>query len=406
MCTGAIHALTEPPTEKEYDFLPRFSPDGLTIAFVRGTTFDSRDVYLVPTVGGEPTRATRAHMGVHGLDWMPGAEELILAATTGGSTRSELWRLSLRDQHIVSIPVTAQWCANPTVASHGRGLVYEMATCETKINQILCGEDGETSETTLIASTRWDGQPQLSPDGARIAFASSRSGASELWVCESDGARPVQITELNAAWIRQPCWSPDGRQIAFSANSKGKAEIQLVDIHNRRIQRLTDGAQNDHVRIWSRDGAWIYFASDRSETWQIWRMPASGGVAEQITRNGGMEVAQCLGEERFIIRRSDERQFRTLTLPEPDQTPVLVADLPASIPENWVLQGDKIYWLQRESQGGAIYRYDLLSASTMIAARSELLLGPGLTVSPDGKRMLFGCADRIERDLMLVEGFH
>src|SRR5262249_11918739 len=44
------------------------------------------------------------------------------------------------------------------------------------------------------------------------------------------------------------------------------------------------------VPNWSRDGKWIYFASDRTGRFEIWRVPAEGGTAEQITRDGGYLV--------------------------------------------------------------------------------------------------------------------
>ena len=48
--------------------------------------------------------------------------------------------------------------------------------------------------TRLITSQREDDSPQYSPDGKKIAFASNRSGSMEIWVCASDGSKPLQLT--------------------------------------------------------------------------------------------------------------------------------------------------------------------------------------------------------------------
>ncbi len=40
---------------------------------------------------------------------------------------------------------------------------------------------------------------------------------------------------------------------------------------------------------WSLDGTWIYFASDRTGDYQIWKMPSAGGTPVRITRNGGLD---------------------------------------------------------------------------------------------------------------------
>jgi hypothetical protein len=51
---------------------------------------------------------------------------------------------------------------------------------------------------------------------------------------------------------------------------------------------LTSGFPwNNKVPSWSRDGKWIYFTSDRTGRWEIWRTAAQGGPAEQITTAGG-----------------------------------------------------------------------------------------------------------------------
>src|SRR2546430_16365293 len=42
-----------------------------------------------------------------------------------------------------------------------------------------------------IASSRYDSGARFAPDGNRIAFASDRSGSTEIWTCGGDGANPI-----------------------------------------------------------------------------------------------------------------------------------------------------------------------------------------------------------------------
>ena len=53
-------------------------------------------------------------------------------------------------------------------------------------------------------------------------------------------------------------------------------------------RRLTDDPAEDDNPRWSRDGRWIYFHSNRSGEDQIWKIPAEGGEAVQVTKQGGM----------------------------------------------------------------------------------------------------------------------
>src|SRR5258705_230791 len=52
-------------------------------------------------------------------------------------------------------------------------------------------------------------------------------------------------------------------------------------------RRLTTDNATDTNPSWSRDGRWLYFSSNRTGTFEIWKMPSTGGEARQLTRGGG-----------------------------------------------------------------------------------------------------------------------
>jgi TolB protein len=71
--------------------------------------------------------------------------------------------------------------------------------------------------------------PQISPDGRRVAFTSTRSGAWEIWTSDLDGANAVQLSSLKApTGTGVPHWSPDGRQIVFASDAEGQFDNFLV----------------------------------------------------------------------------------------------------------------------------------------------------------------------------------
>ena len=74
---------------------------------------------------------------------------------------------------------------------------------------------GIASLSPLIASTRLDTNPQYSRDGKHIAYQSERSGAAEIWICNSDGSASRQLTRLNSKVSGYPRWSPDGSISCF-----------------------------------------------------------------------------------------------------------------------------------------------------------------------------------------------
>jgi Tol biopolymer transport system component len=110
-----------------------------------------------------------------------------------------------------------------------------------------------------------DRDPTWSPDGTRIAFASTRDGNLELYVMHADGTGVTRITN-DAAADGSPAWSPDGSTIAFvssrDSSRSGGRDLYRVRPDGTRLERLTVGASvTTDVAAWSPDGSRVAFHS-------------------------------------------------------------------------------------------------------------------------------------------------
>ena len=72
-----------------------------------------------------------------------------------------------------------------------------------------------------------------------------------------------------------------------------------MDADGGAPRRVTTEPSEDVVPSWSRDGRWIYFASNRSGRWEVWKVPADGGQAVQLTKNGGFAAFES-HDRRFV----------------------------------------------------------------------------------------------------------
>jgi Tol biopolymer transport system component len=108
---------------------------------------------------------------------------------------------------------------------------------------------------------------------------------------QSVSAKGLTIEDMLAMQrVADPQVSPDGKQIAFSvretdmAANKGRYDIWLIGSDGSNARRLTSNAENDTDPRWSADGKYVYFASTRSGSAQVWRIAVAGGEAEQVTK--------------------------------------------------------------------------------------------------------------------------
>jgi len=73
------------------------------------------------------------------------------------------------------------------------------------------------------------------------------------------------------------------------------------------VRRVTTGDSDDVVPSWSRDGRWVYFVSNRSGENQVWKVPAEGGEAVQVTRKEGSQPLSPSTAGTFTMLRAGMR---------------------------------------------------------------------------------------------------
>jgi DNA-binding winged helix-turn-helix (wHTH) protein len=134
--------------------------------------------------------------------------------------------------------------------------------------------------------------PQPSPDGKKLVFTAGRMDSMEVWISNADGSSPTQLTSMGRTGT--PRWSPDSRWIAFDSDGRfGRSGIYVVSANGGPVRAVMADESNNSVPSWSRDGKYIYFASNRGQGWgpdQLWKVPADGGQPIQVTRHGGFSA--------------------------------------------------------------------------------------------------------------------
>ncbi|HVT57912.1 MAG TPA: protein kinase [Thermoanaerobaculia bacterium] len=139
----------------------------------------------------------------------------------------------------------------------------------------IMGATGE-SVRRLTAS---GGNPAWSPDGSEIVYAdasvsgpSTRPTQSKLWRVRVSGGEPHILAAADAV---QPSWSPHGQRIAYwsvTSSSAQRTIFTIPAIGGKQVPVTNDSHLNWNP-VWSPEGRYLYFASDRSGTMNLWRVP-------------------------------------------------------------------------------------------------------------------------------------
>ena len=398
--------LTNPPSYVEGDLAPAFSPDGKTVAFTRSFSDRVQDVYTVPTSGGEPRRLTHDRAAVTGLDWTTDGSSIVFASNRDGI--SKLWRIPAAGGVPAWIATTGSGeLHQPSIARTGGRMTLTERSFNTNIWYLrrVPGYD-RLSAQRLISSTRWDSNPDISPDGQRLAFVSRRSGAFEVWTSRSDGTEPARVTEVEGSFASTPRWSPDGQRLAFVSQEDESASLYVVDAAGGTPRRVTTGEASDAAPSWSRSGDSLYFASNRTGKWQVWKTPASGGgLARQVTRHGGFAAREGPdGRFLYYVKHSTPGIWRQ-PLGGGDET--LVTDqLEPYDWGNWDVTTRGLYFVRRAAPRPLLTFYNPdTGRSLRVAYLDDLPRHPGLAVAPDASWFLYSRVDRSESDIMVVERF-
>ncbi len=228
---------------------PAWSPHGHRIAFwglPRGT--GQRDLWTVAADGSDPVRITDDTDLDWSPAWSPDGRFLYFSSDRGGSLN--LWRVHLDEEtgRVLAKPepVTApsRWCGQAALAADGRTMVFTALDRRANARRVAL------DPTTL----RVVGEPQALTRGT-VAYS-----------------------------FLAP--SPDGRLLGLVSTAKFE-DVYILRLADNQLRRLTDDPTKDRGVVWTPDGRYLTWYSDRSGIYEVWRIRPDGSGLQQVTRTEG-----------------------------------------------------------------------------------------------------------------------
>ncbi len=235
---------------------PEMSPDGSKLVFLSERDLFSIDVFVADARTGKILR------------------KLISTAT---------------DPHFDSLQfISSAGAWHPD----GRQFVVAAVKAGKPVLTIFDVESGDRVREIELPGLGEAFNPSWSPDGARIAFAATAGGFSDLYVYELAEKRLTRLTEDRYTDL-EPAWSPDGRRIAFATDrfttdletlNIGPVRLATIDVQSRQVRELPGFDRGKHISPqWSPEGDRIYFVASPTGIANVHALMVSTGEIRTLT---------------------------------------------------------------------------------------------------------------------------
>jgi serine/threonine protein kinase/Tol biopolymer transport system component len=277
---------------------PVFSPDGskIAVAVARQTGASQPGLWLVPYPSGKPRRAmvqlpqtwTITGRG----SWLPDNRHLVIAGSMGDmdpqlymldTARDRMWPLT-------ASPITQ---TEPNVSPDGRRIAFTSGTDDYDLLEFSMDGSGKR---TVLATSRSEQTPAWSPTGGQYAYGTNANVAPEIWLrsMSEDSARPlVKQDSASPAWygLIWPRFSPDGQRISYDIYGR-KHQVAISSVAGGQPIVLDQESPDQHGGSWSPDGNWLAYRRLNAGKWELVKTPVGGGkpVFLSQTRHAGGET--------------------------------------------------------------------------------------------------------------------
>ena len=380
---------------------PAFSHDGQQLAYMCWRGQQEFAIYSLALARGTPRLLKVFYAWPYGMAWSADDKRIILSKFL--ATSGELVEISLADGTLHKLPF-GENSSEPAVATKGGRIAYALFSANINIWRRDL-QHPELPATNLISSSREQISAQYSPDGNHIAFESTRTGFREIWMSDSDGTHPVQLSRFKNPQTGSARWSPDGQKIAFDTQASGHPEIYVMDISERVPHKLSCELQDMSVPSWSHDGKWIYFLGKGQA---VYRCPATGGDAVVLSSQSQPAHGPLESPDRQKVFFSTFAPDSTLyegSLEQPGAESAIPGMPVLADVTLWAPVSDGIYFVPKDAPHSLHY-YDFSTRKTRPILTVEKDLSDGLSVSPDGRWVIYAQIDQLNSDIMLIDHFH
>ncbi len=228
---------------------------------------------------------------------------------------------------------------------------------------------------------------------SRIAYVSSRTGHSEIWVMDYDGNDQRPITNFGSLSLT-PRWSPDDTRIAYTSYLRGNPDIYVFSLETYRGVPFPRYRGLNTTPAWSPDGKRIAFCSSQSGDPEIYVSNADGSNLQRLTFSPGVDISPVWNpktgnEIAFVSDRSGSPQIYIMSSDGTNLRRLITAGGDASSP-SWSPNGLFMAFSWRVSDTGTYDAYVIeIASGRIVQLTHDAKRNEHPSWSPDGRHLVF-----------------
>ncbi len=260
---------------------PSWSPEGDIIACPVAGPENGLDQHAIKLIdintGAERDASAHRWTFIQQIAWAPHGTGMILAAQETSGGPNQIWYVSQPAGAVERITNDLNNYNGVSINADGNTL----ATVQNQASSsVWLAPTSDTASAIKITSGTNEGLRGLAlmPDG-RILYTVSGAGTSDIYVVNSDGSNPHQLT-INAALNGIPSVSADGKYIVFISTRSGAPHIWRMDNDGANLKQLTNGIAEINPTT-TPDGQWILYQNINDLG--LWKVSINGGDPVRLT---------------------------------------------------------------------------------------------------------------------------
>jgi Tol biopolymer transport system component len=243
-----------------------------------------------------------------------------------------------RQGHEIGRLAEAGAWATPRLSPDGQRLAIARAVTESGVQDIWMIDIARNVATRMTLDPADDAYPLWSPDGTRLAFGSTRKGASgDLYIMRADQPGSEELLLASEGAKTPETWAPDGRSLIVSVTTpQTRRDIFLLPLEGDRkpVPFLATPSNESNARF-SPDGRWVAYTSDVSGAPEVYVRPfRESGATWRVSNRGGQTPAwKGDGREIYYLAPDGMLMAARVTGAAPFQTEAAAPLFKVAVPE-------------------------------------------------------------------------